>query len=321
MYHFVRDLAHSRFPRLTALNRDDFVEQLCFLKRYYTFISMEDLVDAAVNKEPLPPHAALLTFDDGYLDHFLTVFPLLVKFGIKGSFFPSAKAVCDNEVLLVNKIQLVLASCTDVGPIVQHIFNVMDSYRQAANLPPNDVVYDSLCTQSRYDTKDVTFIKRVLQYGLPRDLGSKIADHLFSEYVTKDDAAFARELYVDKEQLQCMIAHGMYVGSHGYDHRWLNTLSSEDQRVEITKSLEFLGELGAPTSKWVMCYPYGGYDDRLVELLRTLGCALGLTVDVGVADTLKHDPLLLPRLDTNDFPKDRNAPPDRWTKMVTSGSA
>ena len=69
MYHYVRDLRHSRYPRIKGLDVADFVQQLAYLKRHYTIISGYDLIDIVTRGSPLPSGAALLTFDDGYTDH------------------------------------------------------------------------------------------------------------------------------------------------------------------------------------------------------------------------------------------------------------
>jgi peptidoglycan/xylan/chitin deacetylase (PgdA/CDA1 family) len=95
----------------------------------------------------------------------------------------------------------------------------------------------------------------------------------------------------------------MYIGSHGDSHYWLDTSSSEIQQREIENSLAFLREVGSPVDDhWVMCYPYGAWDDGLLETLRSYRCTLGLTTEVAVAEIGTDEPLLLPRLDTNDIP-------------------
>jgi len=94
----------------------------------------------------------------------------------------------------------------------------------------------------------------------------------------------------------------MYVGSHGAGHFWMNRLDAARQATEIDASLDFLRDLGAPSNHWVMNYPYGAYNDTLLRLLRDRGCAVGLTTRVAVAQPGVDDPLLLPRLDTNDLP-------------------
>lgn len=138
---------------------------------------------------------------------------------------------------------------------------------------------------------------------LPEKLRNIIARKLFAQYVSTDEASFAAELYCNTDQLKVMQASGMYVGSHGESHYWLNAVDDNTQRREISNSLEFLREIGSPVDDyWVMCYPFGAWNDQLLTTLGEFGCTLGLTTEVGVANIGTHQPLLLPRLDTNDIP-------------------
>jgi peptidoglycan/xylan/chitin deacetylase (PgdA/CDA1 family) len=95
----------------------------------------------------------------------------------------------------------------------------------------------------------------------------------------------------------------MYIGHHGYEHCWLDSLTQAEQEREIDVGLEFLDIVGSSTDNWIMCYPYGAFDENLLRLLRSRGCAAGLTTRVDLAILEQDDPLLLPRLDTNDLPK------------------
>ena len=114
MYHYVRDLDHSRFPAIKGLSVERFCRQLDYIQSRYTPIAAEDLIGAlSPAKKELPANPILLTFDDGYSDHFTNVFPLLDARGIQGCFFPPAQAVLEHKVLDVNKIQFVLAAVPD----------------------------------------------------------------------------------------------------------------------------------------------------------------------------------------------------------------
>jgi hypothetical protein len=57
-------------------------------ERGYHPVSVQDLVDAAAGKKPLPPKAVLLTFDDGYESFYTRAWPLLKKYH-----YPSVVAV------------------------------------------------------------------------------------------------------------------------------------------------------------------------------------------------------------------------------------
>lgn len=56
-----------------------------------------------------------------------------------------------------------------------------------------------------------------------------------------------------------------------------------------------------------MCFPYGVYNSDTLEILKKKNFKAAFTTEVGIADLDRHTRFTLPRLDTNDFPKDRNA--------------
>jgi len=66
-------------------------------------VSGFDLLNSVTGRKPLPKNAAMLTFDDGYVDHFTQVLPILDQAGISGSFFPPAKCILERKVLDVIK--------------------------------------------------------------------------------------------------------------------------------------------------------------------------------------------------------------------------
>ncbi len=216
-------------------------------------------------------------------------------------------------MLDVNKIHFLLATVTDTARLVAAMEARLEASRDAYALETTAHYRASYAHANRWDPADVIYVKRMLQMGLPEDLRVAIADDLFREFVTTDERAFAQELYVTLEQLQCMVRHGMHVGSHGHDHLWLNTLSTDEQEREVRTSLDFLRLVGADLDAWTLGYPYGGVDERVVDTVRRLGCRVALTTEVDVADLDRHHPLTLPRLDTNDLPRRADAPTGAWT--------
>ncbi len=317
MYHFVRNLRRSRYPEIKGLDLADFVGQLEYISKHYNVTTMEDVIEAAHNKDKkLPERALLLTFDDGYAEHFHTVFPLLDRLGMQGSFFPPARAVLERRVLDVNKIHFLLASQPDKSKIVSALESEVAANANAYSLQPLEYYRQTYAHPNRYDTAEVVYIKRMLQKALPEDLRARIVDALFRDFVSSDEAAFAEELYVTPEQLRCMLRHGMFIGSHSYDHYWLDTLTPQEQQREVVRSMSFLRDLGCNMDSWVMCYPYGGHNNTLQGILTQNHCAIGLATEVDIADLDKHSPLALPRIDTNDLPKRGDAPCNDWTRAA-----
>jgi peptidoglycan/xylan/chitin deacetylase (PgdA/CDA1 family) len=303
MYHYVRDLARSRFPAIKGLSIERFRRQLDYIQANYNPIAVEDLFNAMSSPHKyLPPNPILLTFDDGYSDHFLNVFPLLEERGIKGCFFPPAQAVLEHRVLDVNKIQFVLASVSDVWKLLDEVFDSLDEFRKGYSLKSREGYLLAITEKHRYDPREVTIFKRLLQRDLPEKVRTELVRRLFAEHVTSDEEAFARELYMSVEQISCLRRQGMHIGSHGYTHAWLDSLSPASQAEEVDRSLVFLRELGADMDEWTICYPYGGFNESLLEVLQNRRCKLGFTVEARAADLNIDGRLTLPRIDTNDLP-------------------
>jgi peptidoglycan/xylan/chitin deacetylase (PgdA/CDA1 family) len=302
MYHYVRDLERSRFPAIKGLSVERFRRQLDHIQSRYTPVGVEDLLEALSSpQKDLPPNPILLTFDDGYSDHFANVFPLLEARGMKGCFFPPAQAILEHKVLDVNKIQFALATVPNGGALLDQVFAMLAEFRSKHELKTREE-YLSSTPDHRYDTREVTLLKRLLQHELPEPVRVEIVRRLFAERVTKDEAAFACELYMSLDQIACLRRHGMHIGSHGYSHAWLNHVPPEVQSKEIDLSLDFLREFGVRNDDWTMCYPYGGFNDSLLQILQDRKCRLGFGVEARVADLDADNRLTLPRLDTNDLP-------------------
>jgi peptidoglycan/xylan/chitin deacetylase (PgdA/CDA1 family) len=317
MYHYVRDLQHSRYPDIKALEVDLFKEQLLYFQKHYIFIKMEELIEALQLNKETPDNSLLLTFDDGYKDHFEFVFPLLDELKIQGCFFPSAKAILENCVLNVNKIHFIIASVKEKDQLISDIVTLIKQYSVEYNIDNKKYCIDNIVLKDeRFDAREIVYIKRVLQRELPEKLRDLIVNLLFHKYVCNDESVFSRNLYMNMDQLKCMRRNGMYIGSHGYDHYWLNTLSKNEQKKEVNKSIEFLKLTGCKVDNIAFCYPYGAYNDSLLSVLRESGCSLALTTQVEVADLNVNQPLQLPRLDTNDFPKNSSAEPNEWTMKI-----
>ncbi len=104
------------------------------------------------------------------------------------------------------------------------------------------------------------------------------------------------------EETKKLVMSGLYVGSHGYRHLWLNKETKNSQENEIDLSLNFLKEIGSPTKDWIMCYPYGAYNADTLSILKRKNCCVGLTTKVGIVELRRDNLLELSRFDTNDFP-------------------
>jgi peptidoglycan/xylan/chitin deacetylase (PgdA/CDA1 family) len=90
MYHYISEppADADEYREDLSVSPQAFREQLQYLAdNGYTPIDLYDLILAVTRQAALPPKPVILTFDDGYLDHYTNAFPLLREYGFKATFF------------------------------------------------------------------------------------------------------------------------------------------------------------------------------------------------------------------------------------------
>ncbi|RMG80081.1 MAG: polysaccharide deacetylase family protein [Chloroflexi bacterium] len=90
MYHYVSELPPDADDiRIeNTLAPQLFEEHIAYLvENGYVSVSLYEIHDALMNGSRLPDKPVVLTFDDGYRDHYEIVFPILQQYGFTGTFF------------------------------------------------------------------------------------------------------------------------------------------------------------------------------------------------------------------------------------------
>lgn len=96
MYHYVDDEPPPAGPYADGLTvrTPDFVEEMEYLvTNGYETVGLDDVYLALAGLRELPAKPVILTFDDGGLDNYEVAFPLLQKYGLKGTFFVITRTV------------------------------------------------------------------------------------------------------------------------------------------------------------------------------------------------------------------------------------
>lgn len=315
MYHYVRPIAAGRYA-LRGLEVEQFTGQLDYLIRHYNPVTLEQVLASIDDGAALPERPALVFFDDGYRDHFDYVFPALEQRGMKGVYFPIARAALDRRLILVNKVQFILASVRDVEALVDEMEKEIAGF-SAEHGDAQIAVYRKRYFQAtRLDVAEVIYIKRMFQVALPADLAEAVADILFKRHVTADERSFAADLYMSLEDLKTLMDAGHHIGCHGENHLWMGSLKKEQQRAEVVSALRLHDRLGLSRRHFTFCYPYGDYNDESVELMQELGCSIAFTAEVALAEATRDNRFVLPRLDTIDLPMEADAAPNEWTRKA-----
>ncbi|MFN2374181.1 MAG: polysaccharide deacetylase family protein [Cyclonatronaceae bacterium] len=302
MYHYVRDLSRSRYPGIRGLETRAFKEQIFRLNQYYTFVGVEEILEQLDHPgDSFPQKAALLTFDDGYMEHFTEVFPLLNSLDIPAAFFPPVCSTIERKALDVNKIHFILASEDNAEYLLEKLTRLIIRYKSEFDLQDPVEYYNRIqLSEHPYDPLQIITFKRVLQRELPKPARKKIIDELFSEIVGIDEDVFVEELYMKEHHIRLMLKNGMFFGGHGYSHDWLGSMDKSMQTYEVEQTRDFLKHLGADTDGWVMSYPYGDFNDSLVGILKSRNCSLAFTDKGGEAIPHPENRYRVTRIDTNE---------------------
>ena len=87
MYHYVRRIKESQFPKIKGLEFEGFKRQLDYLEKHYNLIKASQMIEYLRGGVRLPTNACLLSFDDGYKDNYSEAFPILCEYDIPASIF------------------------------------------------------------------------------------------------------------------------------------------------------------------------------------------------------------------------------------------
>ena len=93
MFHYVKDVSPEEKEKNTLHYRlsyspEKFENMLRFFeKNNITPITFYELKDVIEKKKKMPKNPVILTFDDGYIDHYTNAFRILENFQMKGVFF------------------------------------------------------------------------------------------------------------------------------------------------------------------------------------------------------------------------------------------
>ena len=301
MYHYVRPIKNSDFPTIKGLEVDAFIRQIEFFKKYKTVLTTSEVIEYFYKKTKIPNNSIWLTFDDGYKDHIKYVSPILENFGFDAIFFPVSDTFTKNKILDVNAIQFIIAKSNNENNLLDILKNAIlnEGYSE------NDFkkFWDNTDKARRFDSENIAFFKNMLQKKMKDEERKRIIKKLFEDIVKKKEEDFSKELYMSKSDIKLLLKKGFSVGSHTASHKWLNQLNFKEQETQITESIKELRKLNNDMEDFIVCYPYGAYNNNTLKILKENSCSLALTTKVGKVNSHMYSKFELPRFDTNDFPQ------------------
>jgi len=213
-YHAVsdQDLPHTLHLYKTR-SLAQFESDLDYLCRYFTPVKMSDYVEEKVQGDPRKP-PLVLSFDDGLIQGYRELMPLLLKKGIPATFFLNNDFIDNKDLFFRFKVSLLL----------EHLPGQPEAeLRLAAELLQCGV------PDLRSRLLDIHYLERDLT-----DQVAELWSVSFTKYLTD------KPVYLSTRHIIEMKEKGFEFGAHGFDHPHFALMPAEESREHIRQSMEDL---------------------------------------------------------------------------------
>jgi hypothetical protein len=224
-YHSIAPAVHSTWIRnYLTLEVKYFEEHLRYFRRNgYEFLFIKDLLNTEKIKEK--KKQVVISFDDGYLDNYVYVFPLLKKYDAKATIFvnpvfadnnPERRSSSEWGFLSWDEMRLMEESgLVDIQShtLTHQKYPVSDRLERFHH-PGNDILYTAadLCIERLpYYINDIEF-EKIIPYGYP----------LFEE----KSSAVARKVIINRNFIETVVEKLKY-------HNWSEKYTNESVFTKI----------------------------------------------------------------------------------------
>ena len=261
-YHIVSDqnLPHIKYL-YPIVPIDDFKQALDYITSHFNVINYNQLSEHILNGRSLPPSAVHLSFDDGYVECFSIVRPILLERGIPCTFFLTTELLDNQKLFFRNKISL----CID---------KILAS-SQSDVLKVRDLIRNKYQIQIETKHELMEWLKSL------RKPDEEKIDGV-CELLGLDAARYLRDAkpYLSNKQVQQMVNEGFTIGAHTKTHRKLGDLTPIEINEEIVDSCELIRNLTGQ-SEVPLSFPHSGarLDRNLLSRIRKENPTIGLFFD------------------------------------------
>jgi peptidoglycan/xylan/chitin deacetylase (PgdA/CDA1 family) len=264
-YHRITEenVADASAPGVVSASPHEFARQMDYVRKWFTPVDLDRLVEFVVDGRRLPPRPLLITFDDGYRDNHEIALPILEERGLPAVLFvatglvgTSRSAWWDRAWHAVRTTRLRRATLPDIGRVRLDgpemrmcVWSLLSAALKRRSLETREAVVDE--------------VEHALEVERP--------DNDRPDFMSW---AAARE----------MERHGVAVQPHTVDHPVLSAETPGNARAQIEASIATVAErMEGPVRAFA--YPNGRRDDYRGSEVQALRGA-----DVRLAFTMVHGP-------------------------------
>jgi peptidoglycan/xylan/chitin deacetylase (PgdA/CDA1 family) len=299
MYHYIRDLPNTPFPKIKGMLTRDFRDQLSALRGRYEMATLESALEFIHGRYRPERDLCILTFDDGLKEHYAEITPLLFDHRIQGLFFVITSCLEGRDIAPVHMNHFLMAALSFEEYRDAFLTRLTDEAPTAIRLTQVDA---SVARHSyRWDSPEVASFKYLFNFMLDPNLRDHILEELFEEKIGPIES-FANSLYLNSEEAKEMQGVGMVIGGHSHQHKLLSSLSDEELETDLMTCDRVLKASLCSQPLWPFCYPYGkrdSFNSTVTKQLKQLGFVCSFSTEVGTNGPMT-DLFALGRLDCKD---------------------
>ena len=281
-YHRVRERTNIFYDQNISATPKEFKKQMLYIKRYFSVISLNQLIDCSRSKYTLKPNSVIITFDDGYKDNALYAFPVLEELSMPATVFITTGFNDSDAIPWEDQIS--------------YLFNTISN----DEMKLDDGQIYSLKTPEHKERAMWLFCKK-LKYFKPAER-DEMTKALCDRYKinTFEMQQLANKLfmgYMSNKDIQYWDHHGIDFGCHTVTHPCLTTLSEEKMFEEVSASKKMVEEI-LEKSIDAFAYPYGkegDFNNDSKACLKNAGLNVGITFEAG-KNSIKSDLRKLKRM-------------------------
>ncbi|MBV8206225.1 MAG: polysaccharide deacetylase family protein [Acidobacteria bacterium] len=276
-HHRIGDASGEPFDRAVfSASAEEFEAQLKYVKRHFKVLALEELEEILDSPATLRHPAALITFDDGYIDNYTTAFPILRSLGVPATFFLVTTYVGSSTVPWWD----------EVAYSIRH-----------SSKPKLRLRYPAEYSASLNGNREAVIHAVLRHYKLPGNQDQNRFLQELEEATGVNRPAAVPQRFLSWDEAREMRAHGMSIGSHTYTHPLLAQLPAEKQLFELEASRrETEARLGAAVT--ALAYPVGkptAFTAQTEECARQAGYRSAFAFDGGVVNPERFERMRLPR--------------------------
>lgn len=272
MYHRVLDDNDEEKEYLQPglyVSRQVFEKQIAFLSKKYNLISLKELSELLINKQPISPNSLVITFDDGWRDNYSYAYPILKKYRAPAIIFLTTDYIDTNKAFWFLEASIMMTynklSRAQLGQLIAKY----ESEKDLTKALPGGKLEEANFTLSDRDW----FIENLKQLD-PKIIPAILKELSVQNKLDADTIKENRSMLTWEEVIE-MNNNGIDFGSHGCSHRIMPALTDAEIERELIESKRIIEEkLGREIN--LFAYPNGDYSNHIRDLVLNSGyiCAL-----------------------------------------------